>query len=212
MTIFPLKLDRYLWVAFQIDSICAQQTDADILSALNDLPKDLPETFNRILRKLRQSRALGPNSNLPIKIFNIVAAARRPLTLDEIREAVTVEPGNSKWDPTKAVNDIFKLIKDCGCLLMIDEELHTVHFTHYSVRQYLCSNITDKTVDAYQIDMDSTSSILGRICITYLNYDIFESQLTKASPTPQQHTITPSAILGGSSVDSSITCRLAINI
>lgn len=75
---YSLNICRFLWVAFQIDSICSQKTDGAILIALEDLPKDLPDTFNRILRKLQHSNAADPV--FCKKIFDLVAAAQRPLT------------------------------------------------------------------------------------------------------------------------------------
>ncbi|OQU98575.1 NACHT domain-containing protein isoform 2 [Cladophialophora immunda] len=41
----------FLWVVFQLESICAELTDEGILQALQSLPKDLPETFDRVLRR-----------------------------------------------------------------------------------------------------------------------------------------------------------------
>ena len=64
-------------MAFQIDSICSQKTDEAILMALEDLPKDLPETFNRILRKLERSNAGDPR--FCKAVLDLVAAAQRPL-------------------------------------------------------------------------------------------------------------------------------------
>ena len=45
----------FLWVTFQPQSICSQRTDADIIKTLQTLPKDLPDTFNRVLEKISQS-------------------------------------------------------------------------------------------------------------------------------------------------------------
>ena len=55
-----LIIDRFLWVAFQLDSICSQETDESIINTLQSLPKDFPETFDRILRTLEQSKAADP--------------------------------------------------------------------------------------------------------------------------------------------------------
>lgn len=92
-----LVIDRFLWVAFQLDSICSQETDESIVNTLQSLPKDLPETFDRILRKLEQSKAADPR--LRKKIFEVVAAAQRPLTLEELNDAISVvstqQPGRA---------------------------------------------------------------------------------------------------------------------
>ncbi|KAF1813213.1 hypothetical protein P152DRAFT_506869 [Eremomyces bilateralis CBS 781.70] len=41
----------FLWVALQLQSLCTMRTDDEILQALDHLPKELPETYTRILQR-----------------------------------------------------------------------------------------------------------------------------------------------------------------
>lgn len=148
--------------------------------------------------------------NIHTKLFNIVAAAQRPLIVAELREAISVEPGETPWDSTKAVNDIFRLIQSCGSLLVVDEEDFTVRFVHYSVLQYLCSEIVDKTLEAYHIRPLCASSLLGEICVTYLNYEHLDTQLVKTSGKPQLQLITPSIVLRESLAQNNVFTKLAV--
>jgi hypothetical protein len=166
-------------VALQLENICSQLTDKAILSALENIPEDLPETFNRILQKLRNTKGNAPLTAYSVLLFRIVAAARRPLTLNELREAVSVEQGETAWDPDQLVNDMQKLIARCGSLLVVDEEDFTVRFIHHSVRQFLCSRLVDECVKEYRIEPASADLDLGMICVTYLNSDRHISQLIK---------------------------------
>ena len=206
-----LNMSRFLWVAFQIDSICSQKTDAAILAALKDLPKDLPDTFNRILQKLQHSNTADPHFSK--KVFDLVAAAQRPLTVEELREAVSVEPGEEKWDASKLVNEMLKSLLDCcGSLVNVDEEHLTVHFAHHSVKQYLLSEPTDSEMRKYHINMKHADLYLGGVIVTYLNFGIFDQRLTKTNQTIQPQVINyPLAILGGLS-RSSIANKLAVRL
>ncbi|KAL1961500.1 hypothetical protein VTN77DRAFT_1661 [Rasamsonia byssochlamydoides] len=65
----------FLWVALQMDSICAERTDEAIRDALSDLPVDLSDTFWRILQKAR-----GTDSRCQRRILELIVAACRPLT------------------------------------------------------------------------------------------------------------------------------------
>ena len=65
-------------------------TNHYIREALADLPKDLSQTFSRILRKSR-----GSDRSLQTKIMQLVLAAYRPLTTKELREALSVTPGDA---------------------------------------------------------------------------------------------------------------------
>ena len=206
-----LNISRFLWVAFQIDSICSQDTDAAILTALEDLPRDLPDTFNRILRRLQKSNIANPN--LCKKVFDLVAAAQRPLTLEELREAVSVVPGETAWDASKLVNNMLKsLLDSCGSLVAVDEEHLTVHFAHHSVKQHLLSHHTDSDTKKYHINMQAADLYLGNIIVTYLNFEIFDQQLTKVTATTlPQVTNYPSAILE-SLPRSSFANRVAVRL
>ena len=203
------NLCRFLWVVFQIDSICSQNTDEDILKALEDLPKDLPDTFNRILRKLQHSNASGPQ--ICKKIFDMVAAAQRPLTIDELREAVSVKPGETSWDASKLVNDMTRLLLDyCGSLIVIDEEQLTIHFAHHSVKKHFLSEPLDSDMRKYHVNMKEADLYLGDTIVTYLNLGVLDRRLTQAkSTTVSEVEIHPSAILGGSLSRSNIA-RLAV--
>jgi len=174
-----LKTCRFLWVVFQLDSLCAEIADDAILKALQCLPKDLPGTFDRILRRLNQRKATNPE--VCHKIFALVAAAQRPLTLDELREAMSVVPGDTDWDPRRLVNDMQIAISGCGSLLLVDEEDSTVRFTHHSVRQYILSVSQDPDVAPYHIHASQADLVMGEVCVTYLNMGIFDTQIAKVS-------------------------------
>ena len=48
---------RYLWVKFQLESMSSYTTDQGILAALDNLPKDLTETYDRCLLKMQSMAA-----------------------------------------------------------------------------------------------------------------------------------------------------------
>ena len=75
---------RFLWVAFQIEDLCRQKSDAEIRHSLKTLPKDLPETYQRALSRIVKEG----NGKLANKIFRWVAAAKRPLDSSQ-RASVT---------------------------------------------------------------------------------------------------------------------------
>lgn len=78
----------FLWVVLQIQTPCLVKTDKDIREALGNLPKGLPETFSRILRQ--SAKQFG--DFYQTRILELVAVAYRPLTTDELREALSVNP------------------------------------------------------------------------------------------------------------------------
>ena len=206
---------RFLWVAFQLESICSQETDEGIYKALRQLPKDLPETYDRILEKLSSSKTSDPI--LCKKIFDLVAAALRPLTLEELREAISVEPGDTIWDLKKLANNMLKVIGCCGSLLVIDEETSTVRFTHHSVKQYLVSDKVSSAARTYRVTSEEADLSLGQICVTYLNFNVFDQQMTKVPQTTKVGQSGPStaglpATILSRSLHQSLISKIALNL
>ena len=131
------------------------------------MPRGLSDTFSRILRKLHYSNNTDPP--LCRKIFDLVATAQRPLTLEQLHEAVSVKPGEIAWDASKPVDHMLKSLLDCcGSLLVVDEEDLTVHFAHRSVKQHLLSEPTDSDLRKYHINMEEADLYMGDIIVTYL--------------------------------------------
>ncbi|KAL8300792.1 hypothetical protein RB593_010240 [Gaeumannomyces tritici] len=166
----------FLWVALQIESLCTAKTDEAIRQALADLPKDLPSTFSRILRK---SETLGKDYQR--QTFKLVIAAQRPLTTDELREALSVKPGDTDWKPAQLLNDIYSALACCGSLVTVDEEDFTVRLVHHSVKQFLLGGFRSSSSGVFTLD--SAMRTMGDVIVTYLNYGIFDNQLsTKVVP------------------------------
>ena len=170
----------FLWVYLQMEEICSRKSDRSILEALQNLPRNLPETFDRILQKV--SDYGRENASLCKSAFNLIIAALAPLTLEALQEALSVEPGNVEWDPSTLINDIQALIDCTAGLLILDEEARTVHFVHHSFRHYLLQETSPSSspLSYYRADLVDASILLGQVCLTYLNFSIFRQQIVKA--------------------------------
>ena len=79
---------RFLWVKFQLDTICTQISDLAIEEALEKVPEDMDETYERILntidRKPRGQRGLA------IRVLMCIAYSRTPLPITLLAYAVSV--------------------------------------------------------------------------------------------------------------------------
>ena len=198
----------YLWVYFQLRSICQQTSDEDIIQTLEDLPKDMDETYARILRRLDKDSAKGR------RILATVAAAERPMTTEELREALAVEPGNTTFKASSLSNNISATLARCaGSLLAVDEEDLTVRFVHQSVRQFLTDRIAiDSELTHYRIDVEQANLLLGEVCVTYLNFGVFNSQLVKAKDPALWKDVSPRTILQTTLPEETMASKLALRI
>ncbi|KAK3371656.1 hypothetical protein B0T24DRAFT_556006, partial [Lasiosphaeria ovina] len=92
-------------VTFLIDELCDQYYDDDIRDAIGYLPKTLTETFSRTLSRIISRQ----KASVAAKTFSWVAVAKRHLTLDKLREAISVEIGQPYSNPGRLVNGINQL-------------------------------------------------------------------------------------------------------
>ncbi|KAI0803901.1 hypothetical protein GGR55DRAFT_691487 [Xylaria sp. FL0064] len=63
----------FLWVFFQIQDICSQHCDEDIRKIIKNLPRGLPETFCRALRRIQtenHAEAARKQHSVPERFFN----------------------------------------------------------------------------------------------------------------------------------------------
>lgn len=147
-------------------------TDEQILSLITNLPKDLPEAFERALEGITDRRYQG-------NIMKIVLAAVSSLTLDELRVALTITPGDPIWRPARLPHDGSQLVSLCGGnLLELDEEDNKVRFIHHSVISHLLSRATRPDTDPYHFNSQDAENFIGSVCVTYLHLAIFDSRLT----------------------------------
>lgn len=163
----------FLWVALQIEALCAETTDEAVRRAITELPGSLQETFSRILDRSSKQKT-GQLYQKPT--FELIIAARRPLTTDELREALSVTPGDDVWNPSRHLNDVFSALASCGSLIMVEEENLTVRLIHHSVKQFLLS--IEPGMTAGETPLENAHKRMRVTVLTYLNYGVFETQLS----------------------------------
>ena len=161
---------------------------------MRDLPRDLPETFERILSKYTETNDI----DLGRQIFGWVSVAKRPLTVEELREAMGIRPLQEAWDDSTYINDMKKAVACCGNLIFIEEEQQTVHFTHSSVKQYLLSSAVQESTSKYHVDLEKADEDAGAICVTYLNFPVFNRQVARTTGKSVSNTGITSTVIQNS--------------
>ncbi|KAK0100798.1 hypothetical protein ONS95_007246 [Cadophora gregata] len=162
----------FLWVRFQLNELCIAETDEAIKETLRDLPKDLTETYDRLLSRIEGSQ----RRELVIRMFRWITCARRPLIVDELCEGIAFGIDDTKWDINKIPTDFVRLIRACNHLVIINDETKTVQFAHYTVQQYILDNQAAKDMFFHFTDPEGQEA-LGETCVAYLNFSDFETQL-----------------------------------
>ncbi|KAF5591167.1 heterokaryon incompatibility protein het-E-1 [Fusarium subglutinans] len=163
----------FLWVSLQLDSICSEVTDHAIRKTIQNLPRDLTETFERNLAKASS----GDTNGYHIIIFKLLVAARELLSVEQLREAASVVVGQTTWNPGQQINHIDRVLRFCGSLVMVDEEDETVRFIHHSARSF-CLNSPNNSA-AWTFNEDEAERSMAETLVTYLSYNVFDTRLSR---------------------------------
>lgn len=167
----------FLWVALQIRVLCAMQTDRELKEATMNLPQGLTEIYERVLQSENDvAHSISPRYQE--RIFAFTTTAWRPLTLNEMREALNITVGDVTWDRSQLVTNIHSTLKCCRCLIVVDEEELTVRLVHPSVERYLLETYTGP--EGIGFAKSRTHPIIADYMVTYLSYAAFQGELTPA--------------------------------
>ena len=163
---------------------------------MENLPRDLPETYQRILSRVKSAQV-----ELLKPVFEWVLVAKQPLTLSQLREATAIEPCQPYTMENKMRNDIHRAIEWSRSLLIIDDEDSTVQFTHPSVEQFLLDPTQTKVNPNFQFHESDLENIAGEVCVSYLHFSDFERTLMRRYPGGAE--VIPETVLSCVATDSS---------
>jgi ankyrin repeat protein len=156
-----------LWVKLQLETLRLARNEEGARTILQDLPKDLDETYERLLQRLAQSTS----QELITRMFECMIAARRPLTMEELCEGMAFTLEDRRWDEKKVpVNDL-NVLATYGGMVIFDERTRVVRLANFTVQQYL---LRDRPKSCYQFNLKDANKHLGEVCIAYLCFEDFE--------------------------------------
>jgi len=163
-----LHLPRFLWVARQLDALRQCTKPAAIKRALASLPKDLDETYDRILLRIQGDDERYRDA---FAVLQWLAVAARPPTLYEVAEVIAILPGCATIDEDNRLFDAKELLSICSGLVILvdDSETGRLRLTHFSVKEYLLSaRIRTSPASAFALDDTKAHKFVAEVCVTYL--------------------------------------------
>lgn len=165
---------RFRWAACQLDSLRSCLNVQGLRKRLSSLPKDLDETYARILSNIDEDYRRDA-----LKVLQWLTYSARPLRLEEVAEVVTIDIGGSpRFDPEKRYPEPRDVWTICSSLISIEEEISKddleddddgnakiiVRLAHFSVKEYLI-NGRDQYYSIQEVD---TNALIAESCLAYL--------------------------------------------
>ena len=146
--------------------------------ALRTLPRTLDETYERILKNVKEEHLEDV-----LKMLRWLIYAKRPLTLSELAEAVAISVDDAPiFDPESRLRHPVDSFHLCSSLISVtsvnlhgdaeDDPVHCViRLAHYSVQEYLLSNsVVSGSRISLSFEQSTAQAYIGKACLTYLLY------------------------------------------
>jgi ankyrin repeat protein len=159
---------RFRWVSCQFE-VLRRCVPARIQKALSELPESLDQTYERTLQDIDKA-----NWNFSRRLFQCVAAASRPLHIEELAEVLAFDPdaGRTPTSPTglQPKDSISAVLSTCPNFLSIIQVKGSasIQFSHLSVKEFLTSNRLTETEDIisqYHVSMNAAHTIMAQACL-----------------------------------------------
>jgi ankyrin repeat protein/DNA-binding Xre family transcriptional regulator len=186
---------RFLWVELQIAEICYACVDDGTADRIPDLLQRLPTKLEDIYCAAFQRVCDDEKFELARKVFQWVMYARRPMTLKELEDAVSVSIDQKFWKEPSVKLRLSNLSRICRNLLSYDELDGVIYLAHHSILQFLQSCSELSLINTFEIQPSSAEKHLGKICVTYLMFGDFEKSLTTTTDTRELRAVNQPASL-----------------
>ena len=164
---------RFLWVEFQLDAICAEASDKGIEKALERVPDSMDATYERILNTINEKPR--PKRELARKTLMWIAYARRPLSINELAYAISIEIDTKNLEDLKSSTPPEEFILDaCANLISVDTTYwgaRYIRFVHFSVQEFLTSHRSTTLCMAYEAHRE-----IAQACMIILTLNISPNQ------------------------------------
>ncbi|KAI6824801.1 Pfs, NACHT and ankyrin domain protein [Hortaea werneckii] len=183
----------FRWAACQLDTLTHCLTLGKVRRTLQDLPKTLYDTYDRMIRTIDESQ----NGEEALKVLRWLVFARRPLTVNELLQVtgIVLEEEPPRFDKDEVLKDPRDILRICAGLVSItpavpdcdrsDNESETedtlsisssassepdeecIRLAHFSVKEYLLS--THPCIGRFSFAEKESHDILATCCLVYLH-------------------------------------------
>lgn len=157
----------FRWVECQLVALGPIVRGSDVLETLTQMPKDLDETYARMLSKIKATKC----AQAAHAILNWLAYSNRPLKLSEAAE---VSGFDFERDPSSCTEyypvnfkpgNRLSVQKVLSQLVTVSDTRGEISFAHFSVKEYLeCSKVDI----AFGIQEDMAHRFILESCLVYI--------------------------------------------
>ncbi|PYI36155.1 NACHT domain protein [Aspergillus indologenus CBS 114.80] len=157
----------FLYDKVVLSSIELLDDVAEICEELSLLPEDLDSAYARILLRINNLRPASVKAKAR-RILAWVGCSPTPLTLREMEQALSIQPGN--FNAGKRLSAAPNLSKLCGPIIEVAGEY--VQFVHFTVKEYFFSTAVSGHISLIDGTLDLATTCITYFCQGFHNPDV----------------------------------------
>ncbi|MCJ1355983.1 MAG: hypothetical protein MMC33_005977 [Icmadophila ericetorum] len=146
---------NFLWTSLVVQELEEAHSEQRVHEILDSVPPEIDELYSRIMDQLLAKPA---NAELAKAILRWVVCASRPLSVEELREALKLDTGQMLLKLDKSAGAI------CGNLVYVDNQSR-VQIAHQTVKEFLFRTDHDSQIT---MSRHLEHSRIAEICLKYL--------------------------------------------
>jgi WD40 repeat protein len=146
----------FLWAQVVVRELLQVRTASQAEVVLRSNPSDMDEVYIRILDDIAGVKA---NQDLVKAVLTWAVCSNRPMSADELREAVQLHLKDEVSDIESAVRDC------CGNLVYFDAASKRLKLLHLTVKEFL---LKDDIQSEYRVDRSNGNKQLAVVCLEHL--------------------------------------------
>ncbi|KFY89741.1 hypothetical protein V500_05530 [Pseudogymnoascus sp. VKM F-4518 (FW-2643)] len=126
----------FLLARLHVDSLLDKTTKSKVrlmLKRLSSGEEALDKAYDDAIKRI-DSQPEGC-STLAKRVLTWISYAERPLTIEELRHALAVEPGDTNLD-TDNFEDMEDIVSFCAGLVTVDDKSNIIRLIHYTTQEY----------------------------------------------------------------------------
>lgn len=169
---------RFQWAKCQIDQICLLTNDKQRRKALETLPRDLFETYQRILERVDAEPP--SNKDLVERSLRWLTHSEKSLSTESLLTAIAIDIGAESVDEDDFADeeDILKLCSSLISRANTEADSNggsTLQLSHFTVKEFLTDTRLAQIprICRYYMEKTTSHSIITRVCLTHLNMECF---------------------------------------
>ncbi|CAH0002929.1 unnamed protein product [Clonostachys byssicola] len=185
----------FRWAALQLEALSNEEREKDIRRVLKRLPKDLEETYGRMLQHIEQQH----KTDEALTILGWLAYSARPLTIAEVAELVAfdiydpdVPPEEDTFridfNPEDRFPEARSALKLVSGFVSCEDDysnppIPIVKFAHFSVLEYLQGN--NLALPRFRLDPFRGNRLILKCCLAYIaHYERARQRAILSTPYP----------------------------